>query len=49
MQLTSILQMTAAYWVDLTMKTSIDAMEKDVLAYYYLQLADTWKYILKVI
>jgi len=47
MQLTSILQTTAAYWVDLTVQMSIDWMEQDLGVYDYLQLADTLKYILK--
>ena len=46
MQLTSILQMTAAYWANLTVKISIDQMKRDFGVYYYLQLADTLKYIL---
>jgi len=47
MQLTSILQMTPAYWANLRVRTSIDRMEWDVWMYYYLQLADTLKYIFK--
>jgi len=47
MQLTSILQMTAANWANLTAKMSIDWMKRDFWEYYYLQLADTLKYILK--
>jgi len=47
MQLTSILQTTAGNWANLTVKLSIDQMERDFLVYYYLQLADTLKYILK--
>jgi len=47
MQLTSILQMTAAYWENPTVKMSIDGMEQDFWVYYYLQLADTLMYILK--
>jgi len=47
MQLTSILQTTAAYWANLTVKLSIDQMEQDFWVYYYLQLADTLKYIWK--
>jgi len=47
MQLTSILQMTAANWANLTVKMSIDRMKRDFWVYYYLQLADTLKYILK--
>jgi len=46
MQLTSIVQTTAAYWAYLTVKMSIDRMERDFWVYYYLQLADTLKYIL---
>ena len=46
-QLTSILQTTAAYWVNLTVKMSIDRMERAFWVYYYLQLVDTLKYILK--
>jgi len=46
-QLTSILKTTAAYWANLTVMTSIDGMETDFWVYYYLQSADTWKYILK--
>jgi len=46
MQLTSIVQTTAAYWANLTVKMSIDRMERDFWVYYYLQLADTLKYIL---
>jgi len=45
MQLTSILQMTAANWVNLTVKMSIDRMELDFWVYYYLQFVDTLKYI----
>jgi len=47
MQLTSILLTTAANWANLAVKMSIDGMEWDVWVYYFLQLADTWKYILK--
>jgi len=47
MQLTSILQTTAAYWANLMVKMSIDQMERDFWVYYYLQLVDTLKYILK--
>jgi len=47
MQLTSIWQMTAAYWANLTVRMSIDRMEWDCWVYYYLQLADTLKYILQ--
>jgi len=45
MQLTSILQMTAANWANLTVKISIDGMKSDFWVNYYLQLADTLKYI----
>jgi len=47
MQLTSILQPTAANWANVTVKMSIDRMERDFWVYYYPQLADTLKYILK--
>jgi len=47
MQLTSILQTTAANWANLTVKMSIDQMKRDFWLYYYLQLVDTLKYILK--
>jgi len=47
MQLTSILQLTAANWANLTVKLGIDRMKWDFRVYYYLQLADTIKYILK--
>jgi len=47
MQLTSILQTTAAYWANLPVKMSIDRIEWVLGVYYYLQLADTLKYILK--
>jgi len=47
MQWTSILQTTAAHWANLTVKMSIDRMERDFWVYYYLQLVDTLKYILK--
>jgi len=47
MQSTCILQMTAAYGANLTVKKSIDGMERDFWGYNYLQLADTLKYILK--
>jgi len=46
MQLTSILQTTAANWANLAVKMSIDRMEWDFWVYYYLQLADNLKYIL---
>ena len=45
MQLTSILQTTAANWANLTVKMSIDWMKRDCWVYYYLQLADTSMYI----
>jgi len=47
MQLTSILQTTAANWANLTVKMSIDQMKWDFWVYYYLQLADSLKYIIK--
>jgi hypothetical protein len=47
MQLSAILQMTAANWVTLEVKMSIDQMQWDLWAYYYLQLLDTLKYIWK--
>jgi len=47
MQLTSILQTTAANWANLTVKMTIDQMKQDLWVYYYLQLADTLMYILK--
>jgi len=47
MQLTSILQTTAAIWANMTVKMSIDRMEWDCWVYYYPQLAGTLKYILK--
>ena len=46
MLLTSILQMSAANWANQTVKMSIDWMERDFSVYYYLQFADTSKYIL---
>jgi len=47
MQLTSILLMTAANRGNMTVKMSIDRMEQEFWVYYYLQLADTLKHILK--
>jgi len=47
MQLTSILKARAAYWVNLKVMTSIDRKDQDFGVYYYLQLADTVKYISK--
>jgi len=49
MQLTSTLQMTAAYWANLSVKMSIDGKYWDFWVCYYLQLVDTLKYILKKI
>jgi len=49
MQLTSILKTRAAYWANLQVMTSIDWKERDFGVYYYLQLADTVKYIVKYI
>jgi len=46
MQLTSVLHTTPAQWANLTVKMNIDWMEWDFWVYYYLQLADTLKYIL---
>ena len=47
MQLTSMLMTRAAYWENLQVMTSIDRKEEDIGVYYYLQLEDTVKYILK--
>jgi len=47
MRLTFILQMKAAYWANLQVRTRIDRKEQNVWVYHYLQLADTVKYILK--
>jgi len=47
MQLTSILQTTAANWAILTVKMTIDRMERDFWVYHYLQSGDTLKFILK--
>jgi len=47
MQLTSILKTRAAYWVYLQVMTSFDGKARNFQDYYYLQLADTVKYILK--
>lgn len=47
MQLISIAQTTAVYWVNLKVKTSIDRKELDFCMYYYLQLTETVNYILK--
>jgi len=47
MQLTSILQTTAAYWANMQVKMSIDRKEPGFWVYYYLPWADTLKYILK--
>jgi len=47
MQLTFILQMTAANWANLTVTMSIDWMKRDFWVYYYVQLADTLMYILR--
>jgi len=47
MQLAFILQTRAVYWANLAVRTSIVWKEWDVWFYYYLQLADTVKYILK--
>jgi len=47
MQLTSILKARAANWANLQVMTTIDWKEWDFGMYYYLQLVDTVKYILK--
>jgi len=47
MQLTFILQMRGAYWANLAVRIRIDRKERDFWVYYYLQLVDTLKYILK--
>jgi len=47
MQLTFILQMRAAHSANKTVWMSIDKKERDFWVYYYLQLVDTGKYILK--
>ena len=46
MQLTSILKTKAAYEANLPVMTRIDGKEQDFGVYYYLQFADTVKYIL---
>ena len=46
-QLTSILQVTAAHQANLTVKMSIDRIEQTFGGYEYRQLSDTLKYILK--
>jgi len=47
MQITSFLNMRAAYWGKLEVMTSIDQTALDFWDCYYLQLADTVKYISK--
>jgi len=47
MQLTTILKMTAAYCANLTVKMSNHGMQWNFWVYYYLQLADTLKSLLK--
>jgi len=47
MRLTSILKMRAADWVNLQGMTIINQKERDSRVYWYLQSADTVKYILK--
>jgi len=47
MQLTSIVKTRAAYSANLPVMMSIDRMARDFGDYYYQQLADTVKYILK--
>jgi len=46
MQLTSIVQTTAAYCANVTVKMSINRMELDFWVYYHLNLLDTLMYIL---
>jgi len=47
MQLTSIVKTRAAYSANLPVMMSIDRVARDFGDYYYQQLADTVKYILK--
>jgi len=47
MQLTSIRKTSAADWANLQVMTSIDWKARDIGDYYYLQLVDTVKYIIK--
>ena len=47
MQLKFILKTTVVYWPNLAVITSIDRMARDFGDYYYPELADTVKYILK--
>jgi len=47
MQETFILKTTAAYWANLAVMTSIDQILRHFGDYYYHELADTVKYILK--
>ena len=47
MQLTSILQMRAAYWENLQVKTRHDQKEEDFWLFEYLQLVNTSKYALR--
>jgi len=47
MQLTSIVQMRVAYWANHQVVMSIDRQKRNFWVYYYLQLADTLKYISK--
>jgi len=47
MQLTCILQTTAAYWLNLQVKMSIDSRERDVWMYYNWTFLENWNYILK--
>jgi len=47
MRLTFILKARVAFWANLQVMTSIDPKERDFGVYYYVQLADTVKYILK--
>jgi len=45
MKITSILKTRAASWVNLEVVTSIDRKERDFVVLYYLQSADTVRYI----
>ena len=47
LQLTSILKTRTSYWVNLEAMMSLDRTARDFGDYYYLQLVDTVKYILR--
>jgi len=47
MQPTFVLKTWAAYWPNLAVMTSIDWIARDFGDYYYPELVDTVKYILK--